>query len=151
MYRKGCRHGNQCYAPRGREVWRYGGRHCCPALNRILKIKVADGVAGTGFLDMCVAYQGQGVHGPDSSRLDADGNFYQAFYPAGRAVVFNRDMLPVANVVPFDRANGEGWKTSSLAISPTAAEGYLISGGARGMWVLKFPTLAPSAPLWHLA
>ncbi len=100
---------------------------------------------------MCVAYQGQGVHGPDSSRLDADGNFYQAFYPAGRAVVFNRDMLPVANVVPFDRANGEGWKTSSLAISPTAAEGYLISGGARGMWVLKFPTLAPSAPLWHLA
>lgn len=120
------------------------------ALNRILKIKVADGVAGTGFLDTRVVYQGQGANGPDSSRLDADGNFYQAFYPAGRAVVFNRDMIPVANVVPFDRDGGEGWKTSSLAISPTAAEGYLISGGERGMWLLKFPTLAVSAPLWHL-
>lgn len=119
-------------------------------LNRILKVKVADGVAGTGFLDVCVVYQGQSVHGPDSSRLDADGNFYQAFYPAGRAVVFNKDMVPVANVVPFDRAGGEGWKTSSLAISPTEAAGYLISGGSRGMWVLKFPTLAASAPLWNL-
>ena len=119
-------------------------------LNRVIKVSLKDGVANPGFLGCCVVYQGQGVHGPDSSRLDADGNFYQAFYPAGRALVFNADMVAIANVVPFDRDSRQGWKTSSLALHPTRPEGYLISGGERGMWVLKFDALAPSAPLWHL-
>ena len=119
-------------------------------LNRIIKVSLKEGTANLGFLGCCVVYQGQGVHGPDSSRLDAGGNFYQAFYPAGRAIVFNADMVAVANVVPFDRESRQGWKTSSLALHPTKPEGYLISGGERGMWVLKFDALAPSAPLWHL-
>lgn len=120
-------------------------------LNRIIKASIKDGTVNPGFLGCCVVYQGQGAHGPDSSRLDADGNLYQAFYPAGRAVIFNVDSIPVANVVPFDRADRTGWKTSSLALHPTKPEGYLISGGARGMWVLKFDALAAGAPLWHLA
>ena len=120
-------------------------------LNRILKVSLKDGAANPGFLGCCVVYQGQGANGPDSSRLDADGNLYQAFYPDGRAVVFNASGIPVANVVPFDRADREGWKTSSLALHPSKPEGYLISGGTRGMWVLKFDALACSAPLWHLA
>ena len=119
-------------------------------LNRIIKVSLKDGAANPGFLGCCVVYQGQGTHGPDSSRLDASGNFYQAFYPAGRAVIFNADMVAVANVVPFDCADHAGWKTSSLALHPTKPEGYLISGGERGMWVLKFDALAASAPPWHL-
>ncbi len=120
------------------------------ALNRILKVSLRDGAANPGLFGCCVAYQGQGVNGPDSNRLDANGNLYQTFYPDGRAVVFNANLIPVANVVPFDRENGEGWKTTSLAIHPTKPEGYLVSGGTRGMWVLKFDALACSAPLWHL-
>ena len=119
-------------------------------LNRIIKVSLKDGVAKPGFLSCCVVYQGQGLHGPDSSRLDASGNLYQAFYPAGRAVIFNADMVAIANVVPFDRADHTGWKTTSLALHPTKPEGYLISGGERGMWVLQFDALAASAPLWHL-
>lgn len=65
-------------------------------------------------------------------------------------MIFNADLIPVANVVPFDRADHAGWKTSSLALHPTKPEGYLISGGERGMWVLKFDALAASAPLWNL-
>lgn len=119
-------------------------------LNRIVKVSLKDGAANPGFLGCCVVYQGQGANGPDSSRLDADGNLYQAFYPDGRAAAFNADGIPVANVVPFDREGREGWKTSSLALHPTKPEGYLISGGTRGMWVLKFDALACGAPLWHL-
>ena len=70
--------------------------------------------------------------------------------PGGRVLVLNKDLMAVANVVPFDRENHQGWKTTSLAIHPKRPEGYLLSGGPRGMWVLKFDALAPGAPLWHL-
>lgn len=120
--------------------------------NLITKITLDNGVATKRQFPNCVtAYQGQGVYGPDSNRLDADGNLYQCYMPAGRMLVLNKDMYAIANVVPFDRANHQGWKTTSLALHPTKPEGYMLSGGTRGMWVLKFDALAACAPLWHLA
>lgn len=126
------------FSPDGTALW---VAETC--MNRILKFGVAeDGTVKTGFLDACVVYQGQGTAGPDSMRIDKEGNIYQAYYPGGRALVFTPAGLPVKNVLVEGREKGEGIFTASLAISSKENKGYLLSCGVGGARILTFESLA---------
>lgn len=126
------------FSPDGSAVW---VAETC--MNRILKFGVAeDGSVKTGFLDACLVYQGQGTAGPDSMRIDKDGNIYQAYYPGGRALIFSASGIPVKNVLVEGRDKGEGIFTASLAISPKENKGYLLSCGVGGARILTFESLA---------
>ena len=121
------------------------------ALNRILRIRLADdGGNKNSFLDPCVIYVGQGTGGPDSMRIDASGNIYQAFQPAGRALVFDASGIPIKNVLLEDRDKGDGLLTTTPALDPFSNQGYLVSLGAHGAWIYKFDALDKAAPSFYI-
>lgn len=107
-------------------------------MNRIVSVSVTNGAASTMFTSIQLVYQGQGITGPDSNRVDAAGNLYQAFYPGGRAVVFNKQGIPFANIVVENRSTGDALYTACLALKPGTDEGYLLSAGKRGISIYQF-------------
>ena len=126
------------FAPNGAHLW-----VAETSMNRIMRIGVAeDGSAKTGFLDACVVYQGQGTAGPDSTRIDADGNVYQAYMPAGRALVLDATGVPIANILVEDREAGATMMTTCPGIDPAAARGYLAGYGTGGSYIFTFDAFA---------
>ncbi len=117
------------------------------SMNRVVRIAIdpQTGDAKTGFLDACVVYQGQGTAGPDSMRVDASGNVYQAFMPDGRAVVFNAKGIPIANVLPVDRSEGTAMMSTCPGLSPLEPRGYLAAYGKGGAYMYSFAALDVAA------
>jgi lactonase len=95
-----------------------------------------------------VFYSTGGPGGPDSNRVDAEGNLYQAIIFQGRVVILNDRGIPIANVVVPGRDEGKYLKTTNLAIKPGTREGYLCGSGEGGAWIFKFETLAEGLTLF---
>nr|WP_081979777.1 SMP-30/gluconolactonase/LRE family protein [Dickeya chrysanthemi] len=55
---------------------------------------------------------------PDSMRMDADANVYVAIYGQGRSMVFNRNGIPIGQILLPGRDNGRNLHSTSLAIRP---------------------------------
>ena len=55
---------------------------------------------------------------PDSLEIDADGNVYVAMHRQGRALVFNRNGIPIGQILMPGRDQGAYLKSTSMAISP---------------------------------
>ena len=126
------------FSPDGTQLW-----VAETSMNRIVRIGVAeDGTAKKGFLDACIIYQGQSAAGPDSTRVDANGNVYQAYMPDGRALVLNAKGIPVANVLVEDRDTGATMMTTCPGIDPSEPKGYLAGYGAGGSFIFTFDALA---------
>lgn len=85
---------------------------------------------------------------PDGNKVDAEGNLYQAIMRDGRVLVTNPKGVPIGNVVVRDRGLGVWDNTSNLVLNPCADEAFLLGFGSKGIWVLKFPTLAPAQKLY---
>lgn len=92
--------------------------------------------------------QTYGRGNPDSNKVDADGNLYQAMMHAGWVLIYNRDGIPVANVVVPGREEGRLLNTPNLAIIPGESKGYIVASDEKDVVVLEFPTLAPGALLY---
>lgn len=92
--------------------------------------------------------QGYGRANPDSNKVDADGNLYQAMMHGGWVLVYNSDGIPIANVTVPGREEGRLLNTPNLALLPGERKGYMVASDEHDVVVLEFPTLAPGAMLY---
>lgn len=100
------------------------------------------------FLSVLPTYQGVGFEVMDSTKVDAEGNVYQAVMYGGRVLVLNSSGIPIANVLLSDRGEGGCMYSPNLALSPDKPEGYIVTSGTCGAWIYKFKAFAPGAPLY---
>lgn len=74
--------------------------------NLLHRVELADATAPT-TLGASVPYHFTGP-APDSMRVDADGNVYVAIYGQGRVLAFNRNGIPIRQVLVSGRSRGTG-------------------------------------------
>jgi lactonase len=121
--------------------------------NAILRIALEDdGVTVSSRDGVCYAYYSTGVPGgPDSNKVDTEGNLYQCIVSQGRLIVLNAHGIPVANVVIPGRDEGMHLGSTNLAFKPGTSEGYITVGGEGGPCVYRFVALAKGLLLFsHL-
>jgi lactonase len=99
-----------------------------------------------------IIYRNTGDGFPDSSKMDADGNLYQAIMHGGRIVILNAKGLPVGNVLAPGAGEGRNLMSSNLAIRPGTEEGYMLSAGKEdGTSVFRFRAMAKAQALFSHA
>ncbi len=89
------------------------------------------------------------VLAPDGARVDSEGNVYVAISGQGRIMVFNRNGLPVGQIVMPDRDKGRNLKSTSLAIRPGNHELLIVANSGTepgGAMIFRSGAFAP-APL----
>jgi lactonase len=63
---------------------------------------------------------------------DTDGNLYVAMYGQGRVLVFNRNGIPIGQVLLPDREEGYKLRSTSMAIRLGTANLYIVTNDAAG-------------------
>lgn len=123
-------------SPDGKELWATEfGR------NLLHRIELADATTTTP-IGSAVAYHFTGP-APDSMRVDADGNLYVAIYGQGRVLAFNRNGIPIGQVLLPGRDRGHNLQSTSLAIRPDTNDLYAVtSDGAGGQGATIFHATA---------
>ncbi len=118
--------------------------------NAILRVELlADGVTPNPRAGICYPYYFTGgPGGPDSNRVDEEGNLYQAIIFQGRVLVLNARGIPIANVLVSGRDGGKYLKTTNLAIRPGEKEAYICASGEGGAWIFRFQALAKGLRLF---
>jgi lactonase len=118
--------------------------------NTVLRIGLQpDGITLNPIESVNVAFYSTGSPGgPDSNKVDVDGNLYQCIMAQGRVVVLNKYGIPVANVVVSGREEGRHMRTANLAFKPGTDEAYITASGEGGAWIYKFKGLARGLPLF---
>ena len=86
--------------------------------------------------------------GPDSMRVDADGNVYVAMMSQGRVLIFNPNGFPIGQILLPGRDAGENLLSTSLAIHPEKKEVRIVSSnpaesGSADAVVFTAPAFAP--------
>lgn len=107
-----------------------------------------DGITVAPPAGVSYPYYFTGTGGPDSNKIDREGNLYQTIILQGRIVVFNAYGIPVANVIIPGREEGKHLRTNNLAFKPGTREGYITTSGTEGAWIYKFTGLAEGLPLY---
>lgn len=69
---------------------------------------------------------------PDSMRTDADGNVYVAMYGQGRVMIFNRNGIPIGQVLLPGREQGRNLLSTSVSIRPGANDLYAVTSDGTG-------------------
>lgn len=98
--------------------------------NLLHRIELADATT-IATIGSAVPYQFIGP-APDSMRTDADGNVYVAMYGQGRVLAFNKNGIPIGQIVLPGREHGKNLLSTSLAIRPGEKELYAVTGNAAG-------------------
>ena len=98
-------------SPDGKQLWATEfGR------NLLHRIDLADATT-IAPIGSAIAYHFTGP-APDSMRADADGNVYVAIYGQARVLAFNRNGIPIGQVLLPGRDGGHNLASTSLAIHP---------------------------------
>ncbi len=92
--------------PAGSQIW--ATEH---AKNRLHRVRLSDATTIAPFGSV-VTYQFTGP-APDGARVDSEGNVYVAISGRGRVMVFNRNGLPIGQIVLPDRDKGRNLKSTS--------------------------------------
>lgn len=92
--------------PAGSQIW--ATEH---AKNRLHRVRLSDATTIAPFGSV-VTYQFTGP-APDGARVDSEGNVYVAISGQGRVMVFNRNGLPIGQIVLPDRDKGRNLKSTS--------------------------------------
>ncbi|MFC1869397.1 SMP-30/gluconolactonase/LRE family protein [Thermodesulfobacteriota bacterium] len=118
--------------------------------NAVIRIELLeDGITLHPFTGACYAYYSTGAPGgPDSNKVDAEGNLYQCIIYHGRAVVLGPYGIPIANVIIPGRDDGKHLITPNLAFKPHTSEAYILASGEGGAWIYKFKGLAKGLTLF---
>ena len=67
---------------------------------------------------------------PDSMRADSDGNLYVAMYSQGRVLVFNKNGIPIGQVLFSGRDEGHNLLSTSMALKPGTNDLYIVTSDA---------------------
>lgn len=69
---------------------------------------------------------------PDSMRADSDGNLYVAMYSQGRVLVFNKNGIPIGQILLPGRNEGHNLSSTSMAMKPGTNDLYIVTSDANG-------------------
>ena len=69
---------------------------------------------------------------PDSMRVDSDGNLYVAVYGQGRVLVFNKNGIPIGQVLLPGRDEGHNLQSTSMAIKAETNDLYIVTNDGNG-------------------
>lgn len=112
-------------SPDGKSLWATEfGR------NLLHRIHLADATT-IAPIGSAIAYRFVGP-APDSMRVDADGNVYVAIYGQGRVLAFNRNGIPIGQVLLPGRDEGHNLASTSLAIDPDRNDLYAVTNDGDG-------------------
>lgn len=126
--------------PAGSQIW--ATEH---AKNRLHRVRLSDATTVAPFGSV-VTYQFTGP-APDGARVDSEGNVYVAISGQGRVMVFNRNGLPIGQIVLPDRDKGRNLKSTSLAIRPGHRELFIVANSGTepgGAMIFRSGAFAPA-------
>jgi lactonase len=107
-------------SPDGKVLW---STELC--LGRLHKVNMADAVTVAPF-GTEVTYQFTGF-APDSMRADSDGNVYVAMYGQGRVLAFNKNGMPIGQILLPGRDKGHNMRSTSMAFKPGTNEMVIVT------------------------
>ena len=117
--------------------------------NLLHRVELADATTIAPF-GTAVAYHFTGP-APDSMRADADGNLYVAMYGQGRVLAFNRNGIPIGQVLLPGREEGRNLRSTSMAIRPGTDDLYVVTNdgtGGQGATIFRARAFAKALPLY---
>ena len=88
---------------------------------------------------------------PDSMRADSDGDLYVAMYSQGRVLVFNRNGIPIGQVLLPGRDEGHNLQSTNMAIKPGTKDLFIVTSdgnGGQGATIFHAKTFATALPLY---
>lgn len=111
------------------------------------RVSLADATTIAPFGDV-VTYRFTGA-GPDSLRVDADGNVYVSVYGQGRILVFNDLGLPIGQILLPKRDEGHNLRSTATIIRPGTDEMLIFTNdwdGGEGSTIFAVRALAEALP-----
>lgn len=131
-------------SPDGKELW-------VTEFSRGLlhRVELADATT-IALFGTAIAYHFTGP-APDSMRTDADGNLYVAMYGQGRVLVFNKNGMPIGQVLLPGREEGHNLRSTSMAIKPGTDDLYVVTNdwkGGQGSTIFHAQAFAKALPLY---
>jgi lactonase len=131
-------------SPDGRTLWvTEFGR------NLLHRVDLADATTPSA-LGTAIPYHFTGPP-PDSMRIDADGNLYVALYGQGRVLAFNRNGIPIGQVLLPGRDAGHNLRSTSLALKPGTDDLFVVTNdgdGGQGSAIFHAKAFAKALPLY---
>lgn len=88
---------------------------------------------------------------PDSTRADSEGNVYVAMYGQGRVLVFNKNGIPIGQILLPGRDEGHNLQSTSMAIKPNTNDVYIVTNdgnGGQGATIFHDKVFAKALPLY---
>jgi lactonase len=131
-------------SPDGKELWITEFSR-----NLLHRVELADATTITPF-GTAIAYHFTGP-APDSMRADSNGNLYVAVYGQGRVLVFNRNGIPIGQVLLPGREDGHNLQSTSMAIQPDTDDLYIVTNdgnGGGGATIFHAKVFAKALPLY---
>ena len=131
-------------SPDGKELW-------VTEFSRGLlhRVELTDATTIAPF-GTAIAYHFTGP-APDSMRADADGNLYVAMYQQGRVLVFNKNGMPIGQILLPGREDGHNLRSTSIAIRPGTNELYIVTNdwkSGQGTTIFQSKAFANALPLY---
>ncbi len=107
-------------SPDGKVLW-------ATEFSRTLLHRIELGEPGTiAYLGSAIPYAFMGP-APDSMRTDMDGNVYVAIYGQGRVMAFNKNGIPIGQILLPGREEGANLWSTSLAIRPGSNDLFSVT------------------------
>jgi len=88
---------------------------------------------------------------PDSMRVDSDGNVYVAIYGQGRVLAFNRNGIPIGQILLPGRDAGHNLQSTSMAIKPGTADLFIVTSdgnAGQGATIFHAKIFGKALPLY---
>jgi lactonase len=131
-------------SPDGKKLWITGFSR-----NLLHRVELADATTIAPF-GTAIAYHFTGP-APDSMRADSDGNLYVAMYGQGRVLVFNKNGIPIGQLLLPGRDEGHNLESTNMAIKPGTNDLYVVTNdgnGGQGATIFHAKTFAKALPLY---
>jgi lactonase len=84
-------------------------------------------------------------------RADRDGNLYVTMYSQGRVLVFNKNGIPIGQVLLPGRDESHNLVSTSMALAPGTNDLYIVSSdgtGGQGASIFHAKVFAKALPLY---
>jgi lactonase len=88
---------------------------------------------------------------PDSMRADSDGNVYVAMYGQARVLAFNKNGIPIGQVLLPGRDQGHNLQSTNMALKPGTNDLYIVTNdgtNGQGATIFHARTFAKALPLY---